>query len=204
MVVVADREGDIYAGFARHPVGVDLIVEQRGRALHDGGRLFAAPATWPELARTEVLVAPSRAGGCGRIATVVLRAGPVVIWRPRHDGDRADPRQLTLHMVEARGINGPAAGQPLLWRLLTTLDVISAADAQEIVRLYRLRWRIEAVFRELKSELGLRPVFHQKDDRTEGYLFIAVLAYQLVQVIRRKLAAQGEHLFWSGLRVICD
>ena len=140
VVVVADREGDIYAGFARRPVGVDLIVRAaQDRALHDGAGLFAAPATWPELARTEVLVAPSRAGGCGRIATVVLRAGPVVIWRPRHDGDRADPRQLTLHMVEARGINGPAAGQPLLWRLLTTLDVISAADAQEIVRLYRLR-----------------------------------------------------------------
>jgi transposase len=61
---------------------------------------------------------------------------------------------------------------------------------------------LEAVFRGLKSELGLRPAFHQKDDRTEGHLFITVLAYQMVQVIRRKLAEQGEHLSWTGLREI--
>ena len=156
VVVVADREGDIYASFARRPAGVDLIVRAaQDRALHTGTRLFAAPAAWPELSRTEVLVAPSRTGGRGRIATVVLRAGTVVISRPRHGGDRSDPPQLTLHMVEAREINDPAGGQPLLWRLLTTLNVISAADAQEIVRLYRLRWRIEEIFRALKSD-GMR------------------------------------------------
>jgi len=66
----------------------------------------------------------------------------------------------------------------------------------------RFRWCIEAVFRGLKSELGLRPVFHQKDDRAEGHLFITVLAYQMVQAIRRKLAEQGEHLSWTGLREI--
>jgi hypothetical protein len=35
------------------------------RAPHDGTRLFTAPAAWPELARTEIVVAPSRAGGRG-------------------------------------------------------------------------------------------------------------------------------------------
>ena len=156
VVVVADREGDIYASFARRPAAVDLIVRAaQDRALHHGGRLFAAPAAWPELAHSEVLVAPSRTGGRSRIATVVQRAGPVVILRPRHGGDRSDPPQLTLNMVEAREINGPAAGQPLLWRLLTTLTVTSAADAQEIVRLYRVRWRIEEIFRALKSD-GMR------------------------------------------------
>ncbi len=58
-------------------------------------------------------------------------------------------------MVEAREINGPAGGQPLLWRLLTTLDVTSAADAEALVHLYRLRWRIEEVFRALKND-GMR------------------------------------------------
>ncbi len=58
-------------------------------------------------------------------------------------------------MVEAREINAPADAQPLLWRLLTTLNVTSAAEAQDIVRLYRLRWRIEEIFRALKSD-GIR------------------------------------------------
>jgi len=96
------------------------------------------------------LRAPTR----GRIGTVALRAGPVVIPRPRHGGDRSDPRHLTLHMVEAREIDASAGGQPLLWRLLTTRAVTSAVDAQDIVRLYRLRWRIEEIFRALKSGLA--------------------------------------------------
>ena len=45
----------------------------------------------------------------------------------------------------------------------------------------------EAVFRSLKSELGLRPIYHHKPVRAEGHLFITVIAYQLVQVIRRRL-----------------
>jgi transposase len=61
---------------------------------------------------------------------------------------------------------------------------------------------LEAVFRGLKSELGLRPVFHHKEDRTEGHLFITVLAYQLVQAIRRKLEAVAEHMSWTRLREI--
>ena len=48
----------------------------------------------------------------------------------------------------------------------------------------------------------LRPVFHHTGDRAEGHLFITVLAYQMVQIIRRKLAAKGDHLSWSGLRAI--
>jgi transposase len=35
---------------------------------------------------------------------------------------------------------------------------------------------LEAVFRSLKSELGLRPVFHHKEERADGHLFITVLA----------------------------
>jgi transposase len=75
-------------------------------------------------------------------------------------------------------------------------------DAAKLWHTYMMLTDLEAVFRGLKSELGLRPVFHQKEDRTEGHLFLTVLAYQLVQAIRRKLAAQGEHLSWTGLREI--
>ena len=70
---------------------------------------------------------------------------------------------------------------------------------------------LEAVFRGLKSELGLRPMYHHKEERTEGHLFITVLAYQLVQAIRRKMAAAGEPMSlgsspkadsWTRLREI--
>ena len=50
-------------------------------------------------------------------------------------------------------------------------------------RTYTLLTDLEAVFRSLKSELGLRPIFHRKPHRAEGHLFITVIAYKLVQAI---------------------
>jgi hypothetical protein len=75
-------------------------------------------------------------------------------------------------------------------------------DAAKLWHTYTMLTDLEAVFRGLKSELGLRPVFHHKEKRTEGHLFITVLAYQLVQTIRRKLEAAGETISWSRLREI--
>ncbi len=75
-------------------------------------------------------------------------------------------------------------------------------DAEKLWRTYTLLTDLEAVFRALKSELGLRPVFHQTPTRAEGHLFITVLAYQAVQFIRRRLRAHGETASWTTLRRI--
>lgn len=73
-------------------------------------------------------------------------------------------------------------------------------DEATLWRTYTMLTDLEAVFRCLKSELGLRPVFHQKTDRVSGHLFISVLAYHLVHTIRFQLKACGIHLSWEGLR----
>jgi transposase len=73
-------------------------------------------------------------------------------------------------------------------------------DGEPLWRTYRMLTDLEAVFRSLKSELGLRPICHHKAVRAEGHLFITVLAYQFVQLIRRRLAAQGIHDSWALLR----
>ena len=157
VVVVADREGDIYPMFARRPEAIDFVVRaNHNRVLAEGGTLFAAPAAWPALGRVQVKVAPKRPGNKGRNATVVLKAGTVTIKRPHSAPDRQDAARLTLGLVEVREKTVPAGvGQPLLWRLVTTLPVATLANALEVVRLYRLRWRIEEVFRILKSN-GLK------------------------------------------------
>ena len=68
---------------------------------------------------------------------------------------------------------------------------------EELWRTYIMLTDVEAVFRSLKSELGLRPVFHRK--RTT--LFITVLAYQMVQLIRHQLRQKAElHYSWATLR----
>lgn len=75
-------------------------------------------------------------------------------------------------------------------------------DEATLWHTYTMLTDLEAVFRSLKSELGLRPVYHHKQERTEGHLFITVLAYQGVQVLRQKLKAQGIHDSWTSLREI--
>ena len=73
-------------------------------------------------------------------------------------------------------------------------------DEAMLWQTYTMLTDLEAVFRSLKSELGLRPIFHHKEERTEGHLFITVLAYQAVQAIRNKLKAQGIAASWTTLR----
>jgi len=73
-------------------------------------------------------------------------------------------------------------------------------DEATLWRTYTMLTDLEAVFRCLKSELGLRPVYHHKTERVSGHLFISVLAYHLVHTIRFQLKARDIHLSWQGLR----
>lgn len=83
-------------------------------------------------------------------------------------------------------------------------------DDATLWRTYTMLTDLEAVFRSLKAELGLRPIFHHKTNRVSAHLFISVLAYHLVHTFRFQLKAKGIHLSWSTTRaeprqkVICD
>ena len=77
-------------------------------------------------------------------------------------------------------------------------------DEESLWRTYTTLTDVEAVFRSLKSELGLRPIYHHKPVRSEGHLFLTVIAYQLVQVIRKRLKQRGEASSWTTLRRILE
>jgi Transposase DDE domain len=153
LIVVGDRESDIFALFARRPAGVELVVRAaQDRALADGTRLFAQPAAWPALGMGEVRVGPRGPGDKGRVATLTVRAGPIRVRRPHNGGDPHDPQYLDLSLVEAREELPPRGTAAIHWRLITTLPVADRAAAEEIIQIYRLRWRIEQVFRASKSD----------------------------------------------------
>lgn len=160
IVVVGDAESDIYQLFARKPAGVDVIARSaRDRRLLDDASLFATSDAFAQRATGTVIVAPRRGSAASRIAEVEILSGNVVIPKPKTKAlntgaARSDASSLELGVVVVRETSTPApgAGKPLLWRLLTTLPVETAEDAGEVVRLYRLRWRIEEVFRALKSD----------------------------------------------------
>lgn len=152
--VVADREADIYEVLARLPDARThvLIRAVRDRGLTTGtGRLFDTVAIWPEAGRLRLWL-PARPGRPAREIALSLRFGAVTVKQPLKGADPRDPATLAINVVEVREIDPPSQKEAVLWRLLTSHSLASAADAAALVDLYRRRWTIEQVFRTLKSQ----------------------------------------------------
>jgi len=153
VVNITDREGDFYPMLARVPEGEDLVIRARhDRRLAEGGVLFDAADAWPDLGVSAIKVPARGPGDKPRMAQIAIRANRVRIEKPKGKVRTPDPQALDIGLVEVRELAAPAGVKPVHWRLLTTLPVATRADAEEVVRLYRLRWRIEQVFRALKSD----------------------------------------------------
>jgi len=73
---------------------------------------------------------------------------------------------------------------------------------QEIWETYTMLARIEKAFKTLKTSLGLRPNFHQKENRASAHLFISVLAYHILHAIEWKLLQHADHRSWKTIRQI--
>ena len=54
--------------------------------------------------------------------------------------------------------------------------------------------QVEAAFKSLKSDLGIRPIHHQLEHRVEAHILVAFLAYCLSVTLRMKLAAHAPGL----------
>ncbi|MGH2645727.1 MAG: hypothetical protein ACRDE2_17380, partial [Chitinophagaceae bacterium] len=68
-----------------------------------------------------------------------------------------------------------------------------------ICNIYNTLTEVEAGFRTLKTDLSLRPVYHQKDYHTEAHIFLGVLAFGLVNTIRYRLKSKGIHYDWRNI-----
>ena len=73
-------------------------------------------------------------------------------------------------------------------------------DLERTVRTYWRLTGVEATFRSLKSEMGLRPIWHTKPQRIRAHLFLAVLAYHPVQLLRTRLAQAGRTESWANIQ----
>ena len=76
----------------------------------------------------------------------------------------------------------------------------SDLDEKSIWQTYVMLTDVEAAFRSMKTELGMRPVFHQKTERVDAHLFITLLAYHVLHTIRYELNQKDIHLSWDTIR----
>jgi Transposase len=76
---------------------------------------------------------------------------------------------------------------------------LQAKTEENVWQFYNTIRDIEATFRSLKSDLDLRPIYHQKDENTLAHLHLGLLAYWLVNTVRHQLKQDGIHSGWREI-----
>ena len=110
-------------------------------------------------------------------------------------------RQLTTSITWVRCEEKAEKKQTGIYCLRTNQKDL---DAQTLWNIYTTLTDLESAFRSLKTELGMRPVYHQKEERVDGHLFISILAYHLLHTIRYQLKQKQIHASWQSIREILD
>ncbi len=188
LINVADREGDLYELFAQacqgaEPPPVHLLV----RARHDRKLAAGSPLLWAQVSRQALAATLSvlvgrRGDQPKRVARLQLRFQGVELPAPK---GAVDAGPLRLWAVEAREAQAPKGQTPILWRLLTTLPVTSAAAASEKVGWYAQRWQIEVLHKVLKSGCQIEQRQLETADRLERVLAIdLVVAWRILALCK--------------------
>jgi hypothetical protein len=200
LLYIADRESDIYEllAQARTP-GVDLLIRAvRNRKTATGSKLWTEAASWLLTpAGRQTLAVAARPGRPARTAEVELRFGEVELAPPTRT-DRQLPI-VRLRVVWVREPAPPAGAEPLEWMLLTSLPVLDAAAAWQIVGYYRQRWQIERFFYVLKQGCRVEDLQLQTRARLEAavavYLIVAYRILHLQGLAKTEPAAPASTAF---------
>ncbi len=71
---------------------------------------------------------------------------------------------------------------------------------EKVALKYKELWEVEQVFRDIKSMLDTRPVFHQRDETIRGHVFCSFLAISLRKELDRRLEDSGHFFEWSDIK----
>lgn len=82
------------------------------------------------------------------------------------------------------------------WVLITNTNF----SAQQVALKYKELWQVEQVFRDVKSVLETRPVYHQKDENIRGHVFCSFLALVLRKELDRRLQEVGQSFEWADIK----
>jgi hypothetical protein len=70
---------------------------------------------------------------------------------------------------------------------------------EDVALTYKGLWRVERAFRETKSTLEVRPIFHHRDDTSVGHIVASFLALRLEVDLQRRLDARKAEVSWPDL-----
>ena len=84
------------------------------------------------------------------------------------------------------------------WVLTTDTDL----SAEAVALKYKELWQVERVFRDMKSMLETRPIYHQNDANIAGHVFCSFLELVLRKELERRLARDGHRFEWSDIKQV--
>lgn len=189
VTVVADRESDIYAQWARLPGPRFHLLT---RAMHDraiveqGGRLSRAALT---SGGTRAIKLVARPGRPARRVRLTVRFGRVTLKRPVGTCEKGLPESVPVSLVEVVEQAPPPGAEPIVWRLLTTHAVDDKQTAWRVVGWYRARWIIEQLFRTLKRQ-GLQLEDSQLET-AEGLIKLTAIATRVACITLQLVQARN-------------
>src|SRR5215510_1934901 len=94
------------------------------------------------------------------------------------------------------------AGEEKLYGCYVIESTLTGLDDIGLWKLYMTQTRVESAFRSMKSDLGMRPVYHQNGQRSAAHLFITVLGYHMLATIANRLVESLDTREWSTIRDI--
>ena len=153
MVIVQDREGDIYEQFATIPdEKTDLLIRARtNRRLKDNTKLFSCFSGQASQGSYEIMVdACKKKNRPKRKATIEVRYKSITI-KKTDATSKGVVREVKLYLIEAKEIDYTGTDK-ICWRLLTTIEINSIELATMCIKWYSWRWTVEEVFKILKKE----------------------------------------------------
>ena len=151
MVIVQDREGDIYEQFATIPdAKTDLVIRARtNRTMADKTKLFSS-LIGEELKGSYELQVDAKKGRKKRKALIEVRYKQVELHKTSGTS-KGVAKTTKLYLIEAREVNYTGTDK-ICWRLLTTIPIENIETAKMCIEWYSWRWTIEEVFKILKKE----------------------------------------------------
>jgi hypothetical protein len=193
LVHVCDREADFFELFdeQRRKRSVELLV----RAKHNRNvseepfKLFETARQAPVASRIQINIPrqsarpkkskqKARPARPGRLADMAVRYIRIQL-RPAHY--LGDKEPIELWLVHALEENPPADTKAVEWFLLTTIEITSAAEAEQCLRWYVLRWRIEDWHRVLKHGCRIEDLAHTTAERLRRVIAInLVIAWRIM------------------------
>jgi hypothetical protein len=196
VTVIADRESDIFAQWAKTPEPDFHLIS---RSMHDrrlttGEGLYAAAERFAFTSKQFVTLPEREHKRKARPAWLSLRFGKVELACPRNTRDRNLPNSVSLSLVEVVERDCPTGTEAVHWRLLTTHEVTDAETAWQIVDWYKMRWTIEQFWRLLKLQ-GLR-LEDSQIETAERLIKLAAIAAKAavttMQLVQARTAPSSE------------